>query len=71
MKKALLLFTILCTSLLTFSQTTYVVNTTDDFPDDNLNDVICADKNGNCTFRAALQNANKTSNKDIVNWLIS
>ncbi|WP_117880023.1 T9SS type A sorting domain-containing protein [Aureibaculum luteum] len=71
MKKALLLLTILCTSLITYSQTTYTVNTIDDFLDVNLNDAICADKNGNCTFRAALQNANKTSNKDIVNFNIS
>lgn len=54
-----------------FSQTTYTVNTTDDLPDNNLNDAICADVNGNCTFRAAIENANKTSNKDTVAFNIS
>ncbi|TPV35933.1 T9SS type A sorting domain-containing protein [Paucihalobacter ruber] len=55
----------------THAQVTYTVNTTDDTEDADLSDTICADSNGNCSFRAAIQNANKTSNKDIIAFDIS
>lgn len=71
MKKQLLFILFLTLTVTVFSQTTYTVNTTDDLPDNNLNDAICADVNGNCTFRAAVQNANKTSDKDTVTFNIS
>ena len=49
-----------------FGQIVYTVNSTDDFEDVDLADAFCADKNGNCTLRAALQNTNKTRGKDKV-----
>lgn len=55
----------------THAQATYTVNTTDDTVDADLSDTVCADSNGNCSFRAAIQNANKTSNKDIIAFDIS
>jgi len=39
-------------------QTTFVVNSTVDAPDVNPGDGICADANGNCTLRAAIQEGN-------------
>jgi hypothetical protein len=54
-----------------FAQTTYVVNSTEDTPDVDLTDNVCADVNGNCTFRAAIQNANKTSDRDIIEFNIA
>ena len=71
MKTRLLFILFLTFTVTSFSQVTYTVNTTDDYADVNLNDAICADKNGNCTFRAAIQNANKTSNKDKIEFNIS
>ncbi|TXD83661.1 T9SS type A sorting domain-containing protein [Subsaximicrobium wynnwilliamsii] len=71
MKKLLLFIVSMTLALTAFSQSTYTVNTTDDLPDININDTVCADANGNCTFRAALQNANKTSNKDTIEFNIS
>jgi trimeric autotransporter adhesin len=47
------------------------VNSTADLPDNDINDAICADANGDCTLRAAIQNANKTSNKDTIEFNIS
>lgn len=54
-----------------FSQTTYTVNSRDDLPDYFLDDNVCADVNGNCTLRAAIQNSNKTSGKDTIAFNIS
>lgn len=71
MKKLLLFIVTLSLSFNVFSQTTYTVNTTDDLPDININDGICADANGNCTLRAAIQNANRTNAKDIIAFNIS
>ena len=71
MKKLLFSILLLNLTLTAFSQTTYIVNSTDDLPDININDAVCADANGNCTLRAAIQNANKTSNKDTIEFNIS
>lgn len=49
----------------------YIVNTTDDTPDANISDAICADSNGNCSLRAAIQNANKLSDKNTIHFNIS
>ncbi|MFD2201169.1 NosD domain-containing protein [Shivajiella indica] len=46
------------------AQRTYSVNTTEDFEDVDLSDKICADKNGKCTLRAAIQNANTSKLRD-------
>lgn len=56
---------------ISYSQTTYIVNTTDDTEDADLNDTICADANGNCSLRAAIRNANKTFNKDTIAFDLS
>ncbi|MBO3099162.1 T9SS type A sorting domain-containing protein [Gelidibacter pelagius] len=70
--KKLLLFLLSVTFTVTlFSQTTYTVNSVDNLPDNNINDTVCADVNGNCTLRAAIQNANKTSTKDVIHFNIS
>lgn len=71
MKKLLPFILFAAQTIISFSQTTYTVNTTDDLPDININDAVCADANGNCTLRAAIQNANKASNKDIIAFNIS
>jgi hypothetical protein len=49
-------------------QTVYIVDSVDDFEDVDLADSFCADKNGNCTLRAALQNVNKTKSKSKVDF---
>lgn len=46
-----------------FGQIVYTVNSTDDFEDVDLADTFCADKYGNCTLRAALQNSIKSREK--------
>lgn len=66
LKKLVLLFVISTWYSISFGQTTYTVTSIADTPDANLSDNICADANGDCTFRAALQNANKTPQKDII-----
>ena len=71
MKKGLLFILFVNITLTVFSQTTYTVNSTADLPDVNINDTLCADANGDCTLRAAIQNANKTSNKDTIEFNIS
>jgi uncharacterized repeat protein (TIGR01451 family) len=47
---------------------TIIVNSTGDGADANLADDICADSLGNCTFRAALQQANKASDADVIGF---
>lgn len=70
--KLLKLFFVLLTSALLFSSCEdildsisdpvnnpeFVVNTTEDTPDADLTDGLCADANGNCSFRAAIQEVN-------------
>lgn len=58
-------------SLNVLSQNTYTVNSTDDTEDIDLADNICADSKGNCTLRAAIQNANKFSIKDKIDFKIN
>ncbi|GAA4326757.1 hypothetical protein GCM10023115_38500 [Pontixanthobacter gangjinensis] len=65
--KFLIFFSILLIPLLGFelnAQATYTVTSTEDFPDFDLEDNLCADVNGNCTLRAAIENANKTKEPD-------
>jgi hypothetical protein len=52
----------------TFGQVVYTINSADDFEDVDLADSFCADKNGNCTLRAAIQNVNKSKEKCKVNF---
>ena len=70
MKKLLLFILFVILTMVGYSQTTYTVNSTDDLPDIDINDADCADANGNCTLRAAIQNANKTNNKDTIKFNI-
>ena len=71
MKKQLLIFALINFPFIAFSQTTYTVNSPADLPDINLNDTVCVDAQGNCTLRAAIQNANKTNNKDTIEFEVS
>ena len=66
MKKLLPFILFVTFTVTVFSQTTYTVNSVDDLPDSNINDTVCADVNGNCTLRAAIENANKTNDKDTI-----
>ncbi|MGM1057410.1 MAG: NosD domain-containing protein [Bacteroidota bacterium] len=58
-------------SLSVISQSTFTVNSTEDKEDIDLADNKCADSNGNCTLRAAIENANKFPDKDKINFKIN
>ena len=45
---------------------TFIVNSTADTPDDNPGNAICADASGNCTLRAAIQQANALAGSDAI-----
>jgi len=53
-----------------YSQIGFVVNSTADLPDNNINDGLCLDSLGNCTLRAAIQQANANVGKDTVKFNI-
>ncbi|MFV8838500.1 MopE-related protein [Salinimicrobium soli] len=57
---------IFCFSTGMVGQNVLTVNSTDDNPDVNLADSVCADKNGKCTLRAAIETANQTVETDKV-----
>jgi len=46
---------------------TFSVNNTADKVDTNPGDGVCADENGNCTLRAAIQETNALSGADNIN----
>ena len=50
--------------------TTFTVNSTGDGADSNLGDGACNDGAGNCTLRAAIQQANATAGADVINFNI-
>jgi CSLREA domain-containing protein len=50
--------------------TTFTVNSTGDGADSNLGDGTCNDGAGNCTLRAAIQQANATAGADVINFNI-
>jgi CSLREA domain-containing protein len=52
------------------ASTTFVVNSTGDGADSNPGDGVCNDGSGNCTLRAAIQQANATSGTDTINFQI-
>lgn len=52
------------------AQSTYLVNSTLDTPDAAIGDGVCNDGNGNCTLRAAIQEANAGAGHDIINFNI-
>ena len=45
---------------------TFTVNSTNDKPDKTIGDGICADTDGNCTLRAAIQEANANAGTDMI-----
>jgi RHS repeat-associated protein/CSLREA domain-containing protein len=50
---------------------TFIVNSTDDKPDKKLSDGICSTTQGNCSLRAAIQQANTSAGQDTINFNIS
>ena len=50
------------------AQTTYVVDSNGDAPDANTGDGTCATAGGNCTLRAAIQEANASTNADNIEF---
>lgn len=52
----------------TSNVTAFTVNSTDDTNDSYPGDGICEDINGNCTFRAAIQEANTTSSLNTITF---
>jgi CSLREA domain-containing protein len=50
--------------------TSFVVNNTGDGGDSNLGDDLCQDAGGNCTLRAAIQQANATAGADTITFSI-
>src|SRR5947209_19288119 len=50
--------------------TTFTVNSTGDGADSNVGDGVCNDGAGNCTLRAAIQQANATPGTDTINFQI-
>ena len=68
MKKLLLSFMFIVSfSSLTFALT-FVVNNNGDTDDANTADNLCADSSGNCTLRAAIQQANVSASDDIIEF---
>ena len=49
---------------------TFIVNSTGDGADANAGDGVCNDGSGNCTLRAAIQEANASSGADTINFQI-
>lgn len=50
--------------------TAFVVNNSGDTNDANIGDNICADSSGNCTLRAAIQQANVTAGTDDISFAL-
>ncbi|MET0646806.1 MAG: Ig-like domain-containing protein, partial [Pyrinomonadaceae bacterium] len=51
--------------------TTFTVNSTGDGADSNTADNLCNDGSGNCTLRAAIQQANATAGTDAINFSVT
>src|SRR5215208_683888 len=51
--------------------TTFTVNSTGDAADSNTADGACDDGAGNCTLRAAVQQANATAGTDVINATVT
>jgi CSLREA domain-containing protein len=51
--------------------TVFTVNSTGDGADGNPNDGVCNDGTGNCTLRAAIQQANATPGADTINFSVT
>jgi len=51
--------------------TTFNINSTGDGADNNLSDNVCNDGSGNCTLRAAIQQANATAGLDTITFSVN
>lgn len=65
--RLLLLLCLLLSTAITGYAATFTVNTTNDTPDANTGDGICADASGNCSLRAAIMQANALVGADVIN----
>lgn len=63
----LLSILIICFSQLSFA-TTFIVNSSNDTNDSNINDHLCLDSSENCTLRAAIQQANASAGDDSITF---
>lgn len=57
--------------LVTLPMATFTVNSTGNGADSNTADGVCNDGSGNCTLRAAIQQANASSGADVINFAIA
>ncbi|MBI4749351.1 MAG: hypothetical protein HY774_12740 [Acidobacteria bacterium] len=57
--------------LVTLPMATFMVNSTGNGADSNTADGVCNDGSGNCTLRAAIQQANASSGSDVINFAIA
>ncbi len=64
MKHLTVVFAFLTISIYSFAQITFTVNSIGDGGDSQLADDICNDGSGNCTLRAAIEQANATTGSD-------
>lgn len=68
LKTIFTLLFVLCVSTLTTQAATFTVNNNGDSNDASSGDGVCADSAGNCTFRAAAQEANALAGDDTINF---
>ncbi len=61
---------LLATASAALAAKTFIVNSTGDKADKNIGDGICADTDGNCTLRAAIQEANAIAGTDTIAFAI-
>lgn len=66
--KEKLIALLLCTIIAMSGYANFTINSNADTPDQTPGDNICADVNGNCTLRAALQEANNCSSACVINF---
>ena len=64
MKNFFYILVVLCSTL--SQAATFNVHSTNDNPDTNTGDGVCLDLNGNCTLKAAIEQANASSGADII-----
>lgn len=68
LKRFCLVLVVIMASSSGYGQVIFTVNSTEDNPDFDLTDGVCADKTGKCTLRAAIENANLTSETDEIRF---
>jgi CSLREA domain-containing protein len=72
-KILIILLTVFFCLGLTFTakSATFTVNNNGDTDDSNTTDNLCLDSSGNCTLRAAIQQANETAGNDTINFSLT